>query len=74
MTLKKLLTKYRDIMWRNALWIAERDESMAVIYHTRADTLNDVVRMMEKKEATYLVSVDMGDDVTLEYGEWPESR
>lgn len=74
MTLKKLLTKYRDIMWRNALWIAERDESMAVIYHTRADTLNDVVRMMEKKEATYLVLVDMGDDVTLEYGEWPESR
>jgi hypothetical protein len=74
MTLKKLLTKYRDIMWRNALWIAERDESMAVIYHTRADTLNDVVRMMEKKEATYLVPVDMGDDVTLEYGEWPESR
>ena len=61
-------------MWRNALWIAERDESMAVIYHTRADTLNDVVRMMEKKEATYLVPVDMGDDVTLEYGEWPESR
>lgn len=66
-----ILTKYRDTYWRNALHVSDDSPDMAVIFHTRADTLNDVIRILNKQEPTYLWLTEMGAGNDLTYGEWP---
>ena len=73
MTLKKLLTQYRDVMWRNAIHSAATDHNMAVIYHTRADTLNDVIRIIEKLSPEHIDLYEMSNS-QLKYGEWPGNK
>ena len=72
MNLKDILIQYRDECWADALGIADTDPDAAVICHARADTLNDVIRIIDRKDPVYLFLKQSANERRVVYGEYKE--